>query len=53
MLLPFKADFGGTETSSNRPGWRLGTPCSVGGRAKGLGLAVGGGRGLDPEVVGF
>jgi hypothetical protein len=56
ILLPFKADFGGTETSSNLPGIRVGaTPCA-GGRANGFGFGALGftkGVGLDPDATGL
>jgi hypothetical protein len=53
-----KADFGGTETSSNLPGRRLGASPCAGGRANGfgfgaLGFTTGKGVGLDPDATGL
>lgn len=48
-LLPFKADFGGTDTSSNLPGARLGAP-GCAGRTEGFHFKS---LGLDPDASGF
>lgn len=57
-LLPFKADFPGTETSSNLPGRRLGVLPCAGGLENGFGLGVlnfieDSEVGLEPDAMGL